>query len=434
IDGATTFAEHLPSTRSALLDAFEHQHYAYGSVVANLVTEREPNRTPLVSIVLNMDATPDAPDFGDVRARVGSTARTAENFDVFVNLVADGQGLRVECTYNTDLFTEASIRLRLDGFVTLLADLVDRGTARPIAELEVRSPAETRLIDGWNRTEIDLGGHHTLATLFEQQVEASPEAIAVIGEDRSLTYRELNSEANRLARWLVDRGAGPGARVGIMLERSADLMVAVYASIKAGAAYLPLDPDLPAERLQFMVAEAAPTVVVTADALGHRVPAGADAVFRIDADRQLLEPLPDGNLGLATDPDTAAYVIYTSGSTGRPKAVINTHRGIVNRLRWIPTYIDFDADQTVLQKTPFSFDVSVWELFAPLQVGARLVMARPGAHRDPAQLTATIDEHQVTVVHFVPSMLRLFLEARQPATGGSLQRVLCSGEALTADL
>ncbi|SDW43366.1 non-ribosomal peptide synthase domain TIGR01720/amino acid adenylation domain-containing protein [Amycolatopsis xylanica] len=249
----------------------------------------------------------------------------------------------------------------------------------------------------------------TLPELFSAQVARTPDATALVFDDQSLTYAELDARADALARRLAARGVRPETTVGIQLERSLDLVIALLAVHKAGGAYVPLDPSYPAERLGFMIADAAPAVVLT--------------TLDDDSAEGELEPPRPGN---------PAYVIYTSGSTGRPKGVVVDHAAIVNRLLWMQDEFRLGPDDRVLQKTPSSFDVSVWEFFWPLITGATLVVAKPGGHKDPAYLASVIENERITTVHFVPSMLAEFL--RGPAARGGLRRIICSGEALSADL
>jgi amino acid adenylation domain-containing protein len=251
--------------------------------------------------------------------------------------------------------------------------------------------------------------------LVEAQVRRTPDAVAVVSGDAEVSYADLDAAANRLARHLRARGIGAGSVVGVRLHRGVDLVVALLGVMKAGAAYLPLDPDLPEERLAFMLSDSGAALVLASGT---------------DVDR----PGESGaDLALPGSPDAPAYVMYTSGSTGRPKGVVVGHRGVVNRLRFGLAEYPLTAADRVLQKTPYSFDVSVPEIFCPLAAGATLVMAKPGGHRDPAYLVDLIRSAGITSVHFVPSMLRAFLAEPFDALP-SVRLLFCSGEALTADL
>jgi amino acid adenylation domain-containing protein len=287
-----------------------------------------------------------------------------------------------------------------------------------------------QLLAAWNDTTTDVPeAGRTLARLLAEQAARTPDATALVFEGTTLTHRALHERANRLAHLLTERGVGPGVLAGVCVDRSLELVVALLGVLKAGGAYVPLDPDYPADRLAFMVADSAAPVVLTQR--HHRSRFGAGTISLDDVD---LAAYP------ATEPETAtsaadlAYAIYTSGSTGRPKGVLVPHEGIVNRLAWMQAEYGLDEADRVLQKTPSSFDVSVWEFFWPLLTGATLVVARPGGHRDPAYLAGLIRAERITTVHFVPSMLQAFL--LDPAAAGctGLRRVLCSGEALPAEL
>ncbi|MGN3967531.1 amino acid adenylation domain-containing protein, partial [Burkholderia gladioli] len=297
----------------------------------------------------------------------------------------------------------------------------------------------------WNDTDAPFP-HDTLHARFAQQVARTPEAIAVTAGAVSLSYAELERRANRLAHRLRALGAGPDRVIGVFAERSLAMMVALLGTLKAGAAYLPLDPDHPAERLAYLLDDARVPIVLSQAHLLERLPATQAARVTLDEAGDTNEDGEPGERDTAAlaaypceappelaAPHHAAYVIYTSGSTGRPKGVLVEHRGIVNRLAWMQKAYRLDARDRVLQKTPFGFDVSVWELFWPLLEGARLVMAEPGGHRDPAYLARTIDAERISVMHFVPSMLDAFLEHAPANCGASLRDVMCSGEALRAD-
>ncbi len=288
---------------------------------------------------------------------------------------------------------------------------------------------------GWNDT-----GHPvaraTLAALVEAQVARTPDATAVSYAGRGLSYAELDARADRLARVLAARGVGPERIVAVAVPRSLELVVALLGVLKAGAAYLPVDPDYPTDRIALLLADAAASCVLTTAEVAARLPAGPVLLIGdAAADGAAAAGAGPGGPGpRAAGPDDPAYVIYTSGSTGRPKGVIVTHQAIVNRLQWMQAEYRLGPDDRVLQKTPSGFDVSVWEFFWPLLTGATLVVARPEGHRDPAYLAELIRAERITTVHFVPSMLRVFLAEPAAARCASLRRVICSGEALPAEL
>jgi amino acid adenylation domain-containing protein len=268
--------------------------------------------------------------------------------------------------------------------------------------------------------------------LVYAQARRTPAATAVETAGTSLTFGELVEAADRLAAELIRRGVQPGEPVGVHDVRSPEMVVSLLAVLKAGGAYLPLDPELPTSRLEFQIKDAALRVVLSRSTHARQL---AGCAIRADPRRYRAAGLPaaEGALAGRATPDSPAYVLYTSGSTGHPKGVVVPHRGIVNRLLWMQDEYKLGADDCVLQKTPFTFDVSGWEFFWPLLVGCRLFLAEPGMHRDPRYLAAVIAERGVTTVHFVPPMLDLFLAERDLEQRGRLRRVFCSGEALRAE-
>jgi amino acid adenylation domain-containing protein len=325
---------------------------------------------------------------------------------------------------------------RVCGYMqTALAGLVhalEQAPQQALNRLPVMGQAERhKLLVEFNATEVNCNLEQTLHGLLEAQVERSPQAIAVKAGDRQLTYQQLNERANRLAHHLRECGVQPDTRVGICLERGLEMVIGLFAILKAGGGYVPLDPGYPQERLAYMLHDSTPVVVLTQGA--HREWLGTVPV--IDLDHETWQHQPSGNPqvpGLTAR--HTAYVIYTSGSTGQPKGVINEHAGVVNRLLWMQDAYSLKAQDAVLQKTPFSFDVSVWEFFWPLMTGARLVMARPGGHKEPAYLCDVIESERITTLHFVPSMLDVFLAHGDVGQAAGLVRVMCSGEALPGSL
>ena len=369
--------------------------------------------------------------FGDATARIRNLA-TGPVDDLSL-IVTDLPGGALELTLdgNAARYDQAAVESQLGRLVATLSAASEPGAVEaPAGALPTVTPAERRCaVTAFNQT-----GHPvestTLVALLRAQAERTPEAVAVSDEHESLTYAELHARAQALAGALREHGVSPGddAIVGLCLHRSVGLSVAVVAVLLAGAAYLPLDPELPADRLSYVLGDAKPTAVITtADAASalppHEVPVVLVDAFDAAPVRVAAEP----------SPADAAYVLYTSGSTGRPKGVVTEHSAIVNRLAWMQSTLPIGPGDVVLQKTPYGFDVSVWELIWPLLQGARLVMATPGGHRDPAYLADVIEREGVTTLHFVPSMLDLFLDepaVARPGALASLRHVVCSGEAL----
>ncbi|WP_345775114.1 AMP-binding protein, partial [Dietzia cinnamea] len=290
-----------------------------------------------------------------------------------------------------------------------------------------------RVVAEWNDTEHEVPADITLVDLFDRQVALTPDATALVFEGERLTYAEFDARVNRLARHLVSLGVGPDTLVGLAIARSLDLFVGMYAIVKAGAGYVPIDPTQPADRNDYIVATAAP-IRVLSTVRDHVEFPDVDTIDidTLDTSNLSSEPLRDNDRRAPLRSRNLAYVIFTSGSTGRPKGVGVSHDAIVNRLLWMQGEYALTPRDVVLQKTPSTFDVSVWEFFWALQVGASVVIAVPDGHRDPIYLLDVIARERVSVVHFVPSMMSVFTpEAlRRPDAGASLRTVFASGEAL----
>ncbi len=442
--GNPTFAELLDRVRDTVLDAFSHQEAQLDRIVAELRLPRDVSRSPIFQAtfsVLNYahDTSPPA----GLRVEPFPSEHRATRFDLELYLLEPRTGIGGYLTYNADLFTPETIEQLAARLGRLLRAVTADPTVR-VGDIDLLDPAERELVlHRWNDTTVDIGEPATLAELVEAQVARTPDAVAVVFEDVVLSYRELDTRAEALARVLRRTGVRPESIVAVCAERSPELVTAILAVVKAGGAYLPLDPEYPADRLRFMLEDAAPVALLVhgtaAAAISSAVPPTMP-VIRLDQPESRPESRPTDDTATevtATDeqpavtgPDNAAYVIYTSGSTGRPKGVVNTHRGIHNRLDWMQRTYRLGADDAVLQKTPAGFDVSVWEFFWPLLAGARLVLARPGGHKDAAYLRDLIQEQHITTVHFVPSMLAVLLAEDGVEYCRTLRRVICSGEAL----
>ena len=362
----------------------------------------------------------------------------------FTFITEPGPDLAVEVRSDSGRFGQAFLG-RTESHLNTLIAAAARRPGEPLADLPVVPDDERmRLVDEFNRTDRTWGPDQTIVQFFETHAAAHSNRIAVrvpaIGrddmrQDEVWTYGELNARANQLARMLVrEHGVGPEVRVGVLAERSVGMVIALMAIEKAGGAYVPLDPDYPRDLLQFMIDDSGATVIVTEQRFLELIAGSRTPAVCLDLESARLEAESSNNLPSQVTGNSLAYVIYTSGSTGRPKGAMNTHRGIANRLLWMQDAYGLTEHDRVLQKTPFSFDVSVWEFFWPLMVGAELVVAKPGGHRDAAYLVSLIADTGITTLHFVPSMLQAFIE--EPGLEGcrTLARVICSGEAVTPEL
>ena len=355
-----------------------------------------------------------------------------EAFEAHLQLTPGEAGLHGHLAYAHALFDRAGAQ-RYVAYLQRTLMAMANDDAQPLDRIDLLDAAEHAQLAAWNATDVDYPAELCVHDLFEAQVERTPDAVALRFEDQSLSYAELNRQANRLAHHLIALGVGPDVRVAICADRSLEMVIGLYAILKAGGAYVPLDPAYPRERLAYQLDDSAPLLLLAQRALQTLVVDATVPTFWLDDLAQLSTPEHNPRpAGLTAQ--NMVYVIYTSGSTGKPKGVMNQHDGVVNRLLWGRQQFGLDSCDRVLQKTPFGFDVSVWELFLPLQTGSELVMARPGGHQDRQYLAECIKANAITAVHFVPSMLQVFLDQEDLSCCAGLRHVMCSGEALPAGL
>ncbi|MEN4270037.1 MULTISPECIES: amino acid adenylation domain-containing protein [Serratia] len=420
--------------RHTVLTAQENRDLPFEQVVELVNPPRHLGYTPLFQVMLAWQdgSVRDIPLPG-LQAELAGLEYSAAKFDLTLDLADTGEGISGTLNFATALFDRATAE-RYGVYLVQALRAMTLNSPRSVSHIDLLPLAEREhLLHGWNRTERDYPLDQTLAALFEQQVRRTPDATALVSGAESLSYAQLNARANRLAHALIARGVGPDSRVAVCAERGLNMVTALFGILKAGGAYVPLDPAYPGERLQYILQDADP-VLLLADAAG-RAALGEPATPQLALEAALPDTLSAENPERRAQASHLAYVIYTSGSTGKPKGAMNEHRGVVNRLVWMQEAYGLTAADTVLQKTPFGFDVSVWEFFWPLMVGARLVMAKPEGHKDPDYLSRAIEQYGVTTLHFVPSMLQSFLADGQAATRcGQVVRVMCSGEALPAAL
>ncbi|HEY1352295.1 MAG TPA: amino acid adenylation domain-containing protein, partial [Ktedonobacteraceae bacterium] len=433
--GDPSFEELLGRVREVCVQAYAHQDWPFEQVVEDLHPHRDLSRNPLVQILFSFQTAPSSvAQFPGIESSRLPFAREISKFDLSLSVTETAQGLQGNAEYSTDLFEPASIQRLIEHYQRLLEAVV----AAPGMRLSTRqflSPAEVQQL-------LLIGEHPPTSyphaacvhTLFEQQVERNPDTIAVVGGDEHLSYLALERQANALAAFLRHLGVGPEVLVGLCVERCLELPIGLLGILKAGGAYLPLDPDHPQERLASILQEARISVILTQSRLRTLLPQTSADVICLDTHWQQQEVATDQRVPAGVIPENAVYTIYTSGSTGRPKGVVNIHRGIVNRICWMQHTYHLKPGERVLQKTPCSFDVSVWEFFWTLGTGATLVLARAHGHRDSAYLVQTIAEQNITTIHFVPAMLKAFVEERDVEALQSLKRVFSSGEALSTRL
>lgn len=430
----------LAHARDRLMDALEHPLATQGSVARAVGITSVGSRPPLTGVFFNLNPRLDLRGFEPLQARVRECRKLGLLGEVIFNFYEQSDGLTLDLHYSTEFFSPQRARAVVDALMAVLREVA--GAGRPAAA-DAPVPAATapasasslpaadlERLSRWNATDTDYESGLRLGDLIRRGVQAHPQATAIRFEGRSVSYAELDAMAWALAAELRAAGVRPGDLVGVCLDRSVELVVALVGVVYSGGAYVPLDPAYPAERIANMCEDAALPVLVTRSGelarVGPAVPAGVRRVL-LDAPRRAAA------LELVGTADDPAYVIFTSGSTGRPKGAMNAHKGIVNRLQWMQQEYRLTPADRVMQKTPYSFDVSVWEFFWPLMTGATIVVARPDGHRDAAYLAQLIADEQVTLLHFVPSMLRLFLEEPRDAQCRSLRQVICSGEALPLD-
>ncbi|WP_016695906.1 non-ribosomal peptide synthetase, partial [Rhodococcus rhodochrous] len=439
VDSGESFAELLDRVRDVDLGAFGHAEAPFERLVEVLDPVRSTARNPLFQVMLtfqNFEQTSfELPGLSLSALEAG--AQLAK-FDLQVTVVEqpDG-GWLVEFGYAADLFDAATVESIAERFRRVLAAAGDESVV--VGDIELLSPEEkSRLLT--HATEHRNTEAETVLDLFDRQVLRAPDATALTFHDGALTYREFDARINRLARELIARGVGPDTLVGLAVPRSVDMLVGMYAILRAGGAYVPIDPEHPADRIAYLLDVADPVLVLTTRRDANALPDSAPVVCLDELDVSQCSDLPIGDRERRAPlrARNTAYVIFTSGSTGRPKGVAVTHEAMLNQIDWIGDRFDIGAEDVVLLKTPFTFDVSVWELFGPPSRGAQLVIAAPDGHRDPAYLASVIDEHAVSMVSFVPSMLDVFVaeltELAELSKGSctSLRAVLVAGEALPA--
>jgi amino acid adenylation domain-containing protein len=432
LSGDPAFEDLLARVREVTLGAYAHQDLPFEKLVEELQPARVMRHAPLFQVMFTLQNAPrPVVELHDLTLAPVDLDPGTSMFDLSLSLEETMHGVSGIFEYNTDLFDAATIQRLARHFQTLLGGVTANPQQR-ISDLPLLTEGERQLLlSEWNKTRKDYPPDKCLHELIEAQVERTPESVALIFEDEQLTYRELNSRANRLAHHLRSHAVGPEVVVGICMERSLDMVIGLLGIMKAGGAYMPLEPDYPKERQAFMLHDARVSVLLTQQKFTSSLPESEAQIVCIDLDADVIAHQSEQNPSSKVTPANLIYVIYTSGSTGQPKGAMLPHQGVCNCLLWMQERHNLTETDRVLLKAPLSFDSSVWELFWPLLVGASVVVARPGEQRDSAYLAELIARERVTTVHFVPSMFQIFLEEKGIANCDSLKHVVCGGEALS---
>ncbi|HEX8352379.1 MAG TPA: amino acid adenylation domain-containing protein, partial [Pyrinomonadaceae bacterium] len=423
----------LRGVRERVLEAQAHQELPFERLVEELQPERSLSRTPLFQVAFAMlDMETPATRLPDLKLKMLGIKNTTAKFDLTLSMDASPQGFQGTFEYSTDLFDEGTIARMASHYGSILRHVVAEPDVA-VSGVEMLSPEERQqLLFGFNEAQAAYPPHACLHELFEEQAAKTPDATALVFEGESLSYDELNKRANRLARHLRTLGAGPEQLVALLMERSVEMIVSLLGVLKAGAAYLPLDPAYPGQRLQLMLDDSGARILLTQEALAGQLPEHGVVAVLLDSQREEIEAQSGENLEPLATPDNLAYVIYTSGSTGTPKGVMVSHSNVTRLFAATDSWFHFDSDDVWTFFHSHAFDFSVWEIWGALLYGGRLVVVPHIVSRTPEKFYRLICREGVTVLNQTPSAFRLFSQAAEAANprDDRLRLVIFGGEAL----
>lgn len=435
VRGAASFLELLQQVRATTLEAYEHQEVPFEKVVETVVKQRDSGRNPVFQVLFVLQNTPDVPElrFGEVTLSAKGYDHPTAMFDITFYITETEHGLDCSVEYSTELYCNDTIDRMTDHYRQLLDSIV-KSPGERIGELQILGKGEEqRLLVEFNGRKAEYPKDKTIVNLFEEQVLKTPEGVAAVCGQQELTYKELNEQCNRLARYLRSQGVKEESLVAICMERSLKMIVGILAILKAGGTYVPIEPEYPVERIRCMLEDSRSAVLLTNKAMGRRLESGGvELVFAEDVGMELLS----GNLGLEISPQSVVCIIYTSGSTGKPKGVRLQNDGIVNRMYWMWKNYPFEADEKVALKTSIGFVDHIWELFGALTRGVRSVLFTREDLLDLDILPGKLSAEKITRWVVVPSLLRALLDRLQGECRSleHLKYWTCSGEALDGDV
>lgn len=427
------FREFLREVRQNTLEAFDNSDYQFEELVEDLAVQRDLSRNPLFDVMLALQNYEQGEfELKGLKIKEHRHDNRVSKFDIVLTAYETKGKIKFDLKYCTGIFHKNTMERFSRHFSEILREVSNDPDIRLCDVNMLSAPEKEQIMRDFNHTDFAFPADKTINGLFREQVERTPENTAVIYQDQRLTYRQLNARANRLARSLRENGAAADSIVAIICRRSIEMVVGIMGILKAGAAYLPIDPDYPAGRIKYILEDSSAAVVLLQSRDIHRADPGK-TVFYLDGDEAYSKD--ESEIDISNGPESLAYVIYTSGSTGNPKGVMIEQRSLVNRLSWMQRKYPIHQNDVILQKTPYTFDVSVWELLWWSVQGASVCMLAQGGEKDPEAIIGAIEKNGVTTLHFVPSMLKSFLnyveDGRHAERLKSLRRVFASGEALT---
>ena len=436
--GNKSFLHFLEEVKKDALRAYENQDYQFEQLVEKLDKKRDMSRNPLFDTMFVMQNM-EIPEFEIAGLKFNQCYLKSKSskFDLTLEAVESSDGITLNLEYCTALFKRETMERLLLHFQNILESIVENPQIQ-ISNIRMLTPQEkSQILFDFNNTEYEYPKDKTISCVFEEQSEKTPDNIAVMFGDEKLTYRELNQRANSLARVLRKQGVKADSIVAVMLDRSLEMITGILAVLKAGGAYLPVSPDYPEERVRYILKDSGTSILLTnSETVGRwteEVIASLEVTV-INLDDSKLYEGDSSNLEKINTSRNLAYIIYTSGSTGKPKGAMIEHYSVINRINWMQRKYPIGIEDVILQKTTYTFDVSVWELFWWFFAGAKVYFMAPGGEKDPGAITDAIEKHSVTTMHFVPSMLNMFLEYMENGKSldkiSSLKQVFASGEAL----
>ncbi|MBF0813751.1 non-ribosomal peptide synthase/polyketide synthase [Staphylococcus saprophyticus] len=430
-----TFSQLLDEVRELALKAYDNQEYPLEALLDEVVEKRDLTRNPLFDVLFTLQNNDkQSLQIDDWLIQKKETSNTNAKFDLSMT-IHENEDYKVSLEYAQELFSEDTIERMLAHFVEIISSVVRR-PEQNISDIEIITDAEREtILNQFNDTELELNNTVTFVERFEKQVEQTPNKTAITFEGEHLTYQALNERANQVAYQLRNEGVKPNDLVGIMSQRRLEMMIGIYGILKAGGAYVPLDPNHPHERTNFILQDSNPRVLLTDEKIDYDIKFDNEIIKLTN--NTALNNLPTENLPLVIDETNLMYIIYTSGTTGKPKGVMVPYSSVMNRLNWMVDYFGLGTEDKILFKTPFTFDVSIWEVFGWAVMGGEIIMLRSGEESNPEKIASVIDQHDITMTHFVPSMLSVFIDfiktSHKESEIASLNHVFTSGEALKAE-